>query len=101
MHKNTSLRVFLLVYFFIHVIILTNMMNKKTDAQIVNELKQQQKDLSDRIVKIEHKQLLKIGKSAKNYGLIEWHEDSIFNAFKFLKESGESEFKMNENEVSE
>ena len=76
-------------------------MTKKTDLQIVNELKQQQKDLSEKILKIEHKKLLRIGKSAKNYGLVEWHEDSIFNAFKFLKESGESEFKKNENEVSE
>ena len=75
-------------------------MTKKTDLQIVNELKQQQKDLSEKILKIEHKQLLRIGKSAKNYGLVEWHEDSIFNAFKFLKESGESEFKKKENEVS-
>tara|TARA_B110000977_G_C11032037_1_gene475655 strand:+ start:155 stop:421 length:267 start_codon:yes stop_codon:yes gene_type:complete len=79
--------------YLVHEITLTNIMAKKTDAQIVAELKIQQKDLSDIILKIEHKQLLKIGRSAKNYGLVEWHEDSLYNAFKFLKESGESEFK--------
>ena len=94
------MQVFLLVY-FLYSNYFDNIMTKKTDLQIVNELKQQQKDLSEKILKIEHKQLLRIGKAAKNYGLVEWHEDSIFNAFKFLKESGESEFKKNENEVSE
>ena len=71
-------------------------MAKKTDAELVIELKKQQKELSDKILRIEHKQLLRIGKSAKNYGLIEWHEDSLYKAFSFLKESGEAEFKNND-----
>lgn len=68
-------------------------MAKKTETQLLEDLKNQQKSLNDKILKLEHKQLLKIGKSAKNYALVEWHEDSLNNAFKFLKEQGEQQFK--------
>lgn len=70
-------------------------MAKKTEAEQLQELKQKQKDLNDQILRLENKQLLKIGKSAKNYTLTEWHETSLDNAFKFLKEKGEQQFKEN------
>ena len=68
-------------------------MAKQTETQLLEDLKNQQKALNDKILKLEHKQLLKIGKSAKNYALVEWHETSLANAFKFLKEQGEQRFK--------
>ena len=67
-------------------------MAKKTEAQLLEDLKNQQKAINDKILKLEHKQLLKIGKSAKNYALAEWNETSLENAFKFLKEQGEQQF---------
>ena len=70
-------------------------MAKKSEAQLLEDLKNQQKAINDKILKLEHKQLLKIGKSAKNYSLVEWHETSLENAFKFLKEQGEKQFKEN------
>ena len=68
-------------------------MAKKTEAQLLEDLKNQQKSINDKILKLEHKQLLKIGKSAKAHSLTEWHEDSLNNAFKFLNEKGEQQFK--------
>jgi hypothetical protein len=68
-------------------------MAKKTEAEQLKELKQKQKSLNDQILRLENKQLLKIGKSAKNYTLTEWSENSLNNAFKFLKEQGEQQFK--------
>ena len=73
-------------------------MAKKTETQLLEDLKNQQKAINDKILKLEHKQLLKIGKSAKNYALVEWHEDSLENAFKFLKEQGEQQFKESKSE---
>ena len=70
-------------------------MAKKTEAEQLHELKQKQKSLNDQILRLENKQLVKIGKSAKNYTLTEWSENSLNNAFKFLKEQGEQEFKEN------
>lgn len=71
-------------------------MAKKTEAEQLQELKQKQKSLNDQILRLENKQLLKIGKSAKNYTLTEWSENSLNNAFKFLKEQGEQQFKDKE-----
>lgn len=68
-------------------------MAKKTEVEQLQELKLKQKSLNDQILKLENKQLLRIGKSAKNYTLTEWHENSLENAFKFLKEQGEHKFK--------
>lgn len=68
-------------------------MAKKTELEILEDLKAQQKALNEKILKIEHKQLLKIGKSAKQYQLTEWHEKSLIKAFEFLKETGEDQFK--------
>jgi len=73
-------------------------MAKKTESQLLEDLKNQQKTINDKILRIEHKQLLKIGKSAKNYALVEWHETSLENAFKFLKEQGEQQFKESKSE---
>ena len=73
-------------------------MAKKTEAEQLEELKQKQKSLNDQILRLENKQLLKIGKSAKNYTLTEWSEKSLNNAFKFLKEQGEQQFKETTNE---
>tara|TARA_B110000261_G_C12897549_1_gene283084 strand:+ start:232 stop:453 length:222 start_codon:yes stop_codon:yes gene_type:complete len=73
-------------------------MAKKTETQLLEDLKNQQKSLNDKILKLEHKQLLKIGRSAKNYALVEWHETSLDNAFKFLKEQGEQQFKESKSE---
>ncbi len=73
-------------------------MAKKTEAEQLQELKQKQKSLNDQILRLENKQLLKIGKSAKNYTLTEWSENSLNNAFKFLKEQGEQQFKETTNE---
>ena len=69
-------------------------MTKKTESQILEELKIQQKSLTDRILKIEHKQLLKIGKFAKQQQLLMWDDKSLVKAFEFLKESGEDQFKQ-------
>lgn len=68
-------------------------MAKKTEAQLLEDLKNQQKTINDKILKLEQKQLVKIGKSAKNFSLTEWSETSLENAFKFLKEQGEQQFK--------
>ena len=68
-------------------------MAKKTELEMLEDLKAQQKVLNDRILKIEHKQLLKIGKSAKQFELTLWHEKSLIKAFEFLKETGEEQFK--------
>ncbi len=73
-------------------------MAKKTEAKQLQELKQKQKSLNDQILRLENKQLLKIGKSAKNYTLTEWSENSLNNAFKFLKEQGEQKFKESKSE---
>lgn len=73
-------------------------MAKKTEAEQLQELKLKQKSLNDQILRLENKQLLKIGKSAKNYTLTEWSENSLNNAFKFLKEQGEQQFKETTNE---
>ena len=64
-----------------------------TQSEQLQKLKDQQKDLEKKILRIEHKQLLKIGKSAKQYQLTEWHEHSLVKAFEFLKETGEDQFK--------
>ena len=73
-------------------------MAKKTEAQLLQDLKDQQKTINDKILKLEHKQLLKIGKSAKNYALVGWHDTSLENAFKFLKDQGEQQFKESKSE---
>jgi hypothetical protein len=73
-------------------------MAKKTESQLLEDLKNQQKTINDKILKLEYKQLLKIGKSAKNYALVEWHDKSLENAFKFLKEQGEQQFKESKSE---
>ncbi|ASG68923.1 hypothetical protein fh0823_23410 [Francisella halioticida] len=64
-----------------------------TQSEQLQKLKEQQKDLEKKILRIEHNQLLKIGKSAKQYQLTEWHEKSLIKAFEFLKETGEDQFK--------
>ena len=68
-------------------------MAKKTEIEQLEDLKNQQRVINDKILKLEYKQLLKIGKSAKDYALVEWHETSLENAFKFLKKQGEQEFR--------
>ena len=70
-------------------------MTKKTELEILGNLKVQQKALNEKILKLEHKQLLLIGKSAKKYQLTEWHENSLVKAFEFLQESGEEQFTNN------
>jgi hypothetical protein len=67
-------------------------MAKKTGLEILTDLKKQQKSLADKISKIEHKQLLNIGKAAKKHALTEWNDASLDKAFKFLQESGENDF---------
>ena len=67
-------------------------MAKKTSVEQLEDLKLKQKSLNEQILKLENKQLLKIGKAAKNYSLTAWQENSLNNAFKFLKEQGEQQF---------
>tara|TARA_B110000977_G_scaffold168126_1_gene217111 strand:- start:242 stop:460 length:219 start_codon:yes stop_codon:yes gene_type:complete len=71
-------------------------MAKKTELEILENLKVQQKSLNEKILKLEHKQLLLIGKTAKKYQLTEWHESSLTKAFEFLKETGEEQFINNQ-----
>ncbi|OIN85050.1 hypothetical protein [Francisella sp. TX07-6608] len=68
-------------------------MAKKSDAQLLEDYRLQQKKLAEKIVRLENKQLIRIGKSAQHYSLTQWHETSLDNAFKFLKEQGEQQFK--------
>ena len=67
-------------------------MTKKTQIQILEDLKSQQKNINDKITKLEQKQLLKVGKSAQKHSLTDWSETSLEKAFIFLKEQGEQEF---------
>jgi len=73
-------------------------MAKKTEAQLLEDLKNQQKTINDKILKLEQKQLLKIGKLAKTHSLTDWQDKSLENAFKFLKEQGEQQFKESKSE---
>jgi hypothetical protein len=68
-------------------------MNKKTESHILADLKLKQKTLADKILKIEQKQLIKVGKLARQYQLTDWDDESLIKAFEFLREQSEQQFK--------
>ena len=69
-----------------------------TPSEQLKKLEDQQKSLQSKIANIKDKQLQKIGKLADKHFLANWDEDSLNNAFKFLKEKGEQQFKKIVNE---